>query len=157
MPSSVRRVIAVVAYCGLMLTLSGAALAQYSATRLVSNLTGKALHTDPLLKNPWGIAYAPGGAFWISDEASGWSTLYDGSGNPQSLQVVIPTSSGTGTGTPTGMVYNGSTEFKIMTWTSGVPVFHAGWNYQRMVGIRAHAGVDRRAAGGGCIYRAGHH
>jgi uncharacterized protein (TIGR03118 family) len=63
------------------------------------------------------LAYAPGGAFWVSDEASGWSTLYDGSGNPQSLQVIVPPS-GTGVGTPTGIVYNGSTEFKIMNWTS---------------------------------------
>src|SRR5207302_6891449 len=31
---------------------------------------------------------------------------------------VIPPSSGTGAGSPTGMVYNGSTEFKIMNWTS---------------------------------------
>jgi len=119
MPSSVRRVITLVACCGLVLMLSGAALAQsYTATRLVSNLSGKALHTDPLLANPWGLAYAPGGAFWVSDEASGFSTLYDGSGNPQSLQVVVPPTSGTGAGTPTGIVYNGSSEFKIMTWTS---------------------------------------
>jgi uncharacterized protein (TIGR03118 family) len=119
MPSSVRRAITLTVSCGLVLLLSGAALAQsYTSTRLVSDLTGKAPHTDPLLKNPWGLAYAPGGAFWISDEASGWSTLYDGSGNPQSLQVIVPSSSGVGHGKPTGIVYNGSTEFKIMNWTS---------------------------------------
>jgi uncharacterized protein (TIGR03118 family) len=39
-------------------------------------------------------------------------------GNPQSLQVVVPTASGTGSGSPTGIVYNGSSEFKIDTWTS---------------------------------------
>jgi uncharacterized protein (TIGR03118 family) len=119
MPSSVRRIITLAACCGLVLLLSGAALAQsYSLTYLDSNLTGKAKHVDPLLKNAWGLAYAPGGAFWISDEASGWSTLYDGMGNPQTLQVIVPSSSGTGSGSPTGIVYNGSTEFKIMNWTS---------------------------------------
>ena len=119
MPSSVRRIITLAACCGLVLLLSGAALAQsYSLTYLDSNLTGKAKHVDPLLKNAWGLAYAPGGAFWISDEASGRSTLYDGMGNLQSLQVVVPPSSGTGAGSPTGIVYNGSTEFKIDTWTS---------------------------------------
>ena len=119
MPSSVRRVITLAACCGLALMLSGAAVAQsYSLSYLDSNLTGKAKHTDTLLKNAWGLAYAPGGAFWISDEASGWSTLYDGSGNVQTLKVVVPSSSGTGAGTPTGIVYNGSTEFKIDTWTS---------------------------------------
>lgn len=119
MPSSVRRIITLAACCGLVLLLSGAALAQfYSLSHLDSNLTGKAKHVDPLLKNAWGLAYAPGGAFWISDEASGWSTLYDGMGNPQTLQVIVPSSSGTGAGSPTGIVYNGSTEFKIDTWTS---------------------------------------
>lgn len=119
MPSSVRRITTLAACCGLVLLLSGAALAQsYSLSYLDSNLTGKAKHVDPLLKNAWGLAYAPGGAFWISDEASGWSTLYDGMGNLQTLQVIVPSSSGTGAGSPTGIVYNGSTEFKIMNWTS---------------------------------------
>src|SRR5208283_5268592 len=75
-------------------------------------------HTDPLLKNPWGLAYAPGGAFWISDEATGWSTLYDGKGDPQSQQVIVPPASGTGAGSPTGIVYNGSSEFQIESWAS---------------------------------------
>ena len=90
----------------------------YSRTYLVTNVSGKAPHTDPLLQNAWGMAYAPGGAFWVSDEASGYSTLYDGMGNPQALQVVVPPTSGTGLGSPTGLVYNGSPEFKIDTWTS---------------------------------------
>ncbi len=97
---------------------SGAASAQYQSTNLDSDLAGKAKHQDTLLKNAWGLAYAPGGAFWVSDENSGYSTLYDGKGNIQSLQVVIPPATGTGPGTPTGMVYNGSQEFKIDTWVS---------------------------------------
>ncbi len=97
---------------------SSAALAQYQLTNLDSDLAGKAKHQDTLLKNAWGTAYAPGGAFWVSDEASGWSTLYDGQGNIQSLKVIVPPASGTGAGTPTGMVYNGSQEFKIDTWVS---------------------------------------
>jgi uncharacterized protein (TIGR03118 family) len=104
---------------GLVLVfMSSSALAQYQAVNLVSDLAGKALHQDPLLKNPWGLVYAPGGAFWVSDEASGWSTLYDGKGDPQSLQVVVPPATGSGPGSPTGIVYNGSTEFKIDSWTS---------------------------------------
>ena len=54
---------------------SSAALAQYTSTKLDSNLAGKAKQTDPLLKNGWGLAYAPSGAFWVSDEASGWSRV----------------------------------------------------------------------------------
>jgi len=101
-----------------LVLVASSALAQYQPTFLVSDLSGKAKHTDSLLKNPWGLAYAPGGAFWVSDEATGWSTLYNGTGVPQSLKVVIPPISGSGPGSPTGLVYNGSTEFKIDNWTS---------------------------------------
>jgi uncharacterized protein (TIGR03118 family) len=107
------------AFVGLLLVLSSsAALAQYQIQFLVSNQTGKAKHTDPLLQNPWGLAYAPSAPFWVSDEADGWSTLYDGKGNPQSLQVVVPPASGSGPGSPTGIVYNGSNEFQIDSWVS---------------------------------------
>jgi len=107
------------AFVGLLLVLtSSAALAQYQVQYLVSDVSGKATYTDPLLKNAWGLAYGPGNPFWVSDEASGWSTLYDATGAPQSLQVVVPPASGTAPGSPTGIVYNGSEEFKIDTWTS---------------------------------------
>ena len=94
------------------------AAAQYTLTNLVSNQTGKAKHVDPLLVNGWGLVYAPGGPFWLSDEGSGKSTLYDGAGVVQSLKVIVPPASGTGHGTPTGIVYNGSSEFQIRSWTS---------------------------------------
>jgi uncharacterized protein (TIGR03118 family) len=119
MQNTVRRYLSLAACCAFTLTLWSAAAAQsYTVSALTSDLAGKANHTDPLLKNPWGLAYAPTGAFWVSDEASGWSTLYDGSGVVQSLKVFIPSASGSGSGTPTGIVYNGSSEFQIRTWTS---------------------------------------
>ncbi len=119
MQQSVRRILTLAACCLIVLSLSGAALAQfYTAAYLTADVTGKAKHTDALLKNPWGLADGPGAPFWVSDEASGWSTLYDGTGTPQTLQVTIPSSTGTGKGTPTGIVYNGSSEFQIDTWTS---------------------------------------
>jgi uncharacterized protein (TIGR03118 family) len=136
---------------GLVLAFSGAAVAQsYFLSELVSNQTGKAKNIDPLLTNPWGLAYAPGAPFWISDEASGYSTLYDGKGNIQSLKVIVPPTSGTGKGTPTGIVYNGSTEFKIDTWTS-IFLFAtldgtiSGWSTfepnNALVGVRAPGAV----------------
>jgi len=91
------------------------ALAQYTATTLVKN-TGKT--GDKQLINPWGLVYGPGGPFWLSDQGSGLSTLYDGTGVKQSLIVTIPPASGTVLGSPTGIVFNGSQEFKILTWTS---------------------------------------
>ena len=119
MPRRLGRTHVLPALLGLVLVfVASSALAQYQSTFLVSDLSGKAKHTDPLLKNAWGLAYRPGAPFWVSDEANGWSTLYDGKGNPQSLQVIIPPASGSGSGTPTGIVYNGSQEFKIDSWTS---------------------------------------
>jgi uncharacterized protein (TIGR03118 family) len=95
--------------------ISSLAMAQYTATVLVKN-TGKT--GDKQLINPWGIADGPDAPFWLADEGSGLSTLYDGSGVKQGLVVTIPTASGTGVGSPTGIVFNGSTEFQIDTWTS---------------------------------------
>jgi len=101
-----------------LLLMSGTSLAQYRKTNLVSNLPTGAKHQDTQLQNGWGLAYGPGTPFWVSDEYSGLSTLYDGAGVKQSLVVTIPTASGTGTGSPTGIVYNGSQEFKLMNWVS---------------------------------------
>ncbi len=101
-----------------VLMWSSAAMAQYQLTDLVSNQSGQAKHTDPLLVNAWGLVYAPGSPFWISDNGSGWSTLYSGSGVAQSLQVVIPSASGAGPGSPTGIVFNGSSEFNIQKSTA---------------------------------------
>ena len=79
-----------VAWLGvLLLTLSGAALAQYKVTNLVSNQVKQARHTDPFMVNGWGFTYAPGSPFWVSDNGSGWSTLYDAQGNRKSLIVEI--------------------------------------------------------------------
>ncbi len=88
---------------------------QYSATTLVKN-TGK--NGDTQLINPWGLVYGPNAPFWLSDQGSGLSTLYTGTGAKQSLVVTIPSATGSGLGSPTGIVYNGSTEFQIMNWTS---------------------------------------
>ncbi|HYM77925.1 MAG TPA: TIGR03118 family protein [Candidatus Dormibacteraeota bacterium] len=114
-----RRTTALTVALGLALVLvSSAAMAQYQLTNLVSNQVGQAKHTDALLVNAWGLAYAPGSPFWISDEGSGWSTLYDASGNKQGLQVTVPSASGQGPGSPTGIVFNGSQDFQIQGWSA---------------------------------------
>jgi uncharacterized protein (TIGR03118 family) len=86
-------------------------------TKLTANVSG-AKHTDSLLQNAWALVYGPGQPFWVSDENDGWSTLYDGSGNPQSLPVIVPTHNGSGSGNPTGIAYNGSNQFQIDSWPS---------------------------------------
>jgi uncharacterized protein (TIGR03118 family) len=103
------------AIVALVLSLTGTAFAQYTLTTLVKNSGKKA---DKQLINPWGLAYGPGEYFWFSDEGTGLSTLYDGNGVKQSLVVTIPTASGTGVGSPTGIVSNTGAQFQIMHWTS---------------------------------------
>ncbi len=149
MQQFVRRILTLVACCWMVLAFSGAAVAQYyTFADLTSNLPGKK-HMDGFLKNPWGLAYGPSAPFWVSDEASGWSTLYDGTGTPQSLQVIIPSSTGVGSGTPTGIVYNGSSEFAIDSWTSAflfatLDGTISGWSHfepnNALIGVR-HAGA----------------
>ena len=55
---------------------------EYIQRNLVSDLAGLAEHTDTNLVNPWGIAFSATSPFWISDNHSGLSTLYAGSGAP---------------------------------------------------------------------------
>src|ERR1700676_943357 len=51
--------------------------AGYFQTNLVSNTSGVATTTDPQLLNPRGISILPGQDFWIANNNSGTSTLYD--------------------------------------------------------------------------------
>ncbi len=99
-----------------VLFIGGAAVAQYQLTNLVSIQVGDARHLDPLLVNGWGLVYGPGGPFWLSDQGSGWSTLYDGKGDEKSLKVLIPSATGAGPGQPTGIVFNGSQDFSVEGW-----------------------------------------
>src|SRR5713226_9155715 len=58
----------------------------YKQTNLVSDIMGMAPVIDPNLKNPWGLTRSPGGSpWWIGNNNSGTSTLYDGAGNPQNF------------------------------------------------------------------------
>jgi uncharacterized protein (TIGR03118 family) len=99
---------------GLAVTLvSSAALAQYQLTNLDSNQAKTAKFMDPLQVNGWGLARSSGGPFWVSDQGSGWSTIYTGKGVKQGLEVLIPSATGAGPGQPTGIVANGSSDFQI--------------------------------------------
>jgi uncharacterized protein (TIGR03118 family) len=137
-PNRMSRILTVLALLALTLGITGSAFAQagYSVTNLVSNQAGKAKNQDPQLINAWGVSYAPGGDFWVSDNGTGVSTLYNAQGQKQSLVVTIPGSSG-GTGSPTGQLYNSTTDFVIsQSGHSGAAVFLfatfdgtiSGWN-----------------------------
>jgi uncharacterized protein (TIGR03118 family) len=98
----------------LALSLSSAVFAQhYTQVNLDSNVSGAAEATDSQLVNGWGLARSSGSTWWVSDEATGFATLYNGAGAKQSLIVTIPKSNPNDktfpTGTPTGMISNANT------------------------------------------------
>lgn len=106
------------------------AQAQFTLTSLVTTTK------DSHLKNAWGMAYLPGGPFWISDEVTGVSTVYDANGTVVSLVVTVPSAT-TGTGTPTGIVGNSTSGFVVtQNGKSGAAAFIfdtldgtiSGWN-----------------------------
>ena len=101
-----------------VLCSQGALVAQqYQEKILVSDTT------DSQLKNPWGLARGTGTFWWVSDNASGVATLYDGSGAKQALVVTIPHTSQTATGSPTGIVFNGSSDFAVTTGNPALFIF----------------------------------
>jgi uncharacterized protein (TIGR03118 family) len=114
---------AVAACLGVVLSmLSAPAEAQYQLTNLVSNQVGQAPTIDPLLANAWGLVRSATSPWWISDNDTGWSTLYEANGTQEALKVLIPTAGNgpasptglNGPGTPTGVVFNGSSsDFQI--------------------------------------------
>lgn len=99
----------------------------YEVTNLVSDLAGVATANppDPDLRNPWGIAFNPNGVVWVADNLTGKSTLYDGNGVKQGLVVTISAIAGGGPGSPTGIVFNGTNDFRITTSPGGTPVVAA--------------------------------
>ena len=99
-----------------VLFVSNAALAQYQLKNLVSNQIKAAKFSDPLQVNGWGLARSAGSPFWVSDQGSGWSTIYTGAGVKEGLVVSVPSFDGAGPGQPTGIVANGSADFQIGGW-----------------------------------------
>lgn len=85
---------------------------KFTSTNLVSDGTITAAHTDAKLVNAWGLAFNPAGFVWVANNETSTSTLYDGNGVPQTLVVAIPAGNG-GAARPTGIVFNGSQDFKV--------------------------------------------
>jgi len=110
---------ATTAFCLLTLFLLCAAARvsaqHYKQTNLVSDVPGLAASTDPSLVNPWGLIATGTSPWWVSDNGTGLSTLYNGSGVKQGLTVTIATPPGDpNPATPTGVVNNPSTgDFKL--------------------------------------------
>jgi len=96
--------------------------AQYTRTDLVTNSGAGGTVNDSHLVNGWGLVSTGTSPFWVSDNATGFSTLYAISNTngvvatPQGLVVSVPSATG-GQGSPTGIVApetpKGATAFVI--------------------------------------------
>src|SRR5256714_3329980 len=119
-----------------MLCLAKSVSAQhYQQTNLVSDVPGMAAVTDPHLVNPWGITRSQTSPWWVADNGTGVSTLYTGTGQMLSLVVTIPPPpGGTPPSAPTGIVFNGSSDFNVAPGKPARFIFVtedgtiAGWN-----------------------------
>jgi uncharacterized protein (TIGR03118 family) len=137
--------------------LSGSTFAyaqHYTQVNLVANTSGVAPVTDPNLVNPWGVSRTSSSPWWISDNSTGLSTLYNGAGAINPLVVTIPKADPNSktfpTGTPTGTIANGSpTDFLLAAGAPADFVFStidgtiSGWN--PTVGVASGAKTSTNA------------
>jgi uncharacterized protein (TIGR03118 family) len=134
----------------------------FTATALVANQGGKAPVTDAKLANAWGVARSGTGPWWVANNHSGTSTLYDGNGTPfpigTPLVVTIPPPAGSppgAEGAPTGIVFNATTDFVLTNGMPAVFIFDtedgtfAGWN----LNSGAVAEITKDDSDEGAIYK----
>jgi len=125
----------------------------FAQTNLVSSIPGMAPNTDANLKNPWGISFSNTSPFWVSNQATNTSTVYNGSGGAARGPVTIPTSAGGPQG-PTGTVFNQTSAFEVEPGQRAFFLFStlsggiAGWNPT----VDANAAVVPYLATDGAIY-----
>jgi uncharacterized protein (TIGR03118 family) len=101
--------------------------ADYLQTNLVSDGAVPAAWTDTNLKNPWGVSFGGGGPFWVSDQKTGVTTLYNSTGTPLTF-FNIPG------GSPTGQLNNKTSDFTLADGKKALFLFASlkgtisGWN-----------------------------
>jgi len=110
------------------------ALKDFQQVNLVDNNGAYgATHQDATLINAWGLAWAPSGIAWVNSQAGHVSELYDKDGAPL-RKINIPSPVDTIGGNPTGIVFNGTTDFTISNGKPGLFFFvgvdgvFSGWN-----------------------------
>jgi uncharacterized protein (TIGR03118 family) len=87
---------------------------------------------DSRLANPWGLSrpvnsHLKENEWWVSDQVTGLSTLYDVNGSTVDLAISIPPASGMGAGSPTGTVFDSTNKsFAFATLDGTISVWNAG-------------------------------
>ena len=99
----------------------------YVVHALTSDQAGVADNRDTNLVNAWGLAAGPATPWWVADNGSNLSTLYNAVGKPLPLVVGVP-------GAPTGTVFNGTAGAFPVNGTAAAFIFDTeggtvlGWN-----------------------------
>ena len=149
-----------------VLLLPCVTLAQYVRTDLVSDTGVGQNPADPNLVNGWGLVSLASSPYWVSDNGTGKSTLYTGTGQKITLTVAIPSAAGPAVpGQPTGIVGNTAMDPNAFVVSengiSGKAVFIfatfdgtiSGWNPQvGGAGPGAHATIAVPRSGAGAVY-----
>jgi len=91
----------------------------YLQTNLVSDVPGLATTTDPNLVNAWGLTRTQNSPWWVSDNGTGVSTLYNGAGQrfPVANPLVVTVTGASGQSAPAGTVAITSTDFQLVANT----------------------------------------
>jgi len=99
---------------------------------LIAAASVTATTTDPNFINPWGVSVGP--AFWINTQATGLNYVATAAGVIP-FKVNIPAASGTGTGIPSGTVFNSSSSLFALSNGAAASFLFAtldgtisGWN-----------------------------
>ena len=92
-------------------------LQQYNQTNIVSDsqATATAKTYDPNSGSSWGIARSSAGPWAVANAAKGTITVYSASGSIEHAPVLVPSGepAKTQVGSPTGLVFNPSSEFTL--------------------------------------------
>jgi uncharacterized protein (TIGR03118 family) len=89
---------------------------RYTVTPLVSNVPGVAPTTDANLQNSWGLARSATSPWWVADNATNKTTVYNGAGV---LQAIGGNAFQGVPGAPTGAVFSGiAGQFQVGTTAS---------------------------------------
>ena len=125
----------------------------YAQHNLISDGAVSADHVDAALVNAWGLVASTTSPWWVADNGTDSSTLYNGNtGATVALRVGVA-------GAPTGVVFNGGASFVVANGTASGParfIFATesgtilGWN-PGVVGTRAVVAVDN--SGAGAVYK----
>jgi uncharacterized protein (TIGR03118 family) len=148
-------------------------------TFTVNDLVGSdpsvaAAQTDPNLVNPWGLSESPTSPFWISDNNSGFASIYSVTSSGVKVNAIppitiaVPHGQTPGSATPTGQVFNGFASAGAFTLSDGLPATFlfatedgtiSGWNAK--AGMQSIIAVDEannpadgdEAKGVGAVYK----